>query len=58
MDHILAVYALGGSPEAIEETYISHNYNDAVKQSPNRITDDNFFEHLGDTEYVGTPARN
>lgn len=52
MDHILAVYALGGSPEAIEETYLSHDYNDAVHPSPNRITDANFFEHLGDPECV------
>ena len=53
MDHILAVYSLGGSPQAIEETYISHDYNEAVRPSPNRITDDNFFEHVGDSEYVG-----
>ncbi|KZV67427.1 hypothetical protein PENSPDRAFT_754925 [Peniophora sp. CONT] len=51
MDHILAVYGLGGSPEAIEETYISHDYNDPVKPSPERITDANFFEHLGDDKY-------
>ena len=52
MDHILAVYGLGGAPEAIEETYISHDYNDTVQPSPNRITDANFFEHIGDSEYA------
>ncbi|VDB98220.1 unnamed protein product [Peniophora sp. CBMAI 1063] len=51
MDHILAVYGLGGSPEAIEETYISHDYNEPVKPSPERITDANFFKHLGDDKY-------
>ena len=55
MDHILAVYSLGGSPQAIKETYISHDYNEAVRPSPNRITDDNFFEHVGDSEYVDVP---
>ena len=52
MDHILAVYGLGGSPEAIEETYLSHDYNVPVQASPERISDANFFEHLGDEKCV------
>lgn len=52
MDHTLAVYALGGSPEAIAEVYGSHDYNDPIRPSPESITDANFFKHLGDAEFV------
>ena len=52
MDHILSVYGLGGSPEAIEETYLSHDYLEPVKPGPERITDANFSQHLGDDKWV------
>ena len=52
MDHTLAVWALGGSPEAVEEVYRSHDYTERVRPSPQPITDANFFAHLGDAKYV------
>ncbi|KZV76470.1 hypothetical protein PENSPDRAFT_680138 [Peniophora sp. CONT] len=51
MDHTLAVYALGGSPEAVAEVYKSHDYTEPVHPSPEPITDTNFFEHLGDAKF-------
>jgi len=38
---------VGSTPEALEEVYVTHDYNEPVKQSP-PITDDNFADHLGD----------
>ncbi|KZV76471.1 hypothetical protein PENSPDRAFT_731080 [Peniophora sp. CONT] len=51
MDHTLAVWALGGSPEAVAEVYKSHDYTELVHPSPEAITDANFFEHLGDAKF-------
>ncbi|VDC05665.1 unnamed protein product [Peniophora sp. CBMAI 1063] len=51
MDHTLAVYALGGSPEAVAEVYKSHNYNEPILPSPEPITDANVLEHLGDAKF-------
>ena len=50
MDHTLAVWALGGSPEAVAEVYKSHDYTEPVHPSPEPITDTNFPEHLGDAK--------
>lgn len=50
MDHTLAVWSLGGSPEAVAEVYKSHDYTELVHPSPEAITDANFFEHLGDVK--------
>jgi hypothetical protein len=48
MGHLLSAYAMGGTAECLEEVYISHNYQEPVKPSPEVITDSNFVKHLGD----------
>jgi hypothetical protein len=51
MDHMLSLYSMGGTAEAIEEVYVSHDYEDPVTHSPEPITDENFAQHLGDAKY-------
>ncbi len=52
--HVLAVYALGASPELIRDV----NYKTHLPKllptfaNPGPITEENFTEHLGDEKYV------
>jgi hypothetical protein len=46
--HMLAIYALGASPEIIEDAYSRHDYLKPAFDSPEPITEKNFNEHLGD----------
>jgi hypothetical protein len=48
---VLAIYALGASPEIIEEAYSRHEYLKPAFDSPEPVTDNNFTEHLGDGRY-------
>jgi hypothetical protein len=45
---MLAIYALGASPEIIEDAYSRHDYLKPAFDSPEPITEKNFNEHLGD----------
>ena len=47
--HMLAIYALGASPEMIEEAYSLQDHLKPAFGSPEPITDKNFIEHLGDS---------
>ena len=49
---MLAIYALGASPEIIEDAYSRHDYLKPAFDSPEPITEKNFNEHLGDERYV------
>ncbi|KAH8984551.1 hypothetical protein EDB86DRAFT_3084442 [Lactarius hatsudake] len=50
--HILAVYALGASPELIRDVYKTHlPVLQPTVVSPVPITQENFVEHLGDERY-------
>ncbi|KAI0028806.1 hypothetical protein K488DRAFT_89369 [Vararia minispora EC-137] len=51
MDHLFAMWSIGASAEALEEVYVTHDYEDPVKPSPEPITDSNFVEHLGDANF-------
>ena len=46
--HVLAIYALGASPEMIEEAYSRDDHHKPAFSSPEPITDKNFSDHLGD----------
>ena len=48
MDHLFAAYGLGASPALLKEIYGSHQYEQPVKSSPQEITDETFFQYLGD----------
>lgn len=50
--HVLAVYALGASPELIRDVYKTHlPVLQPTLVSPDPITQENFIEHLGDERY-------
>ncbi|KAH9170233.1 hypothetical protein EDB89DRAFT_1979523 [Lactarius sanguifluus] len=50
--HVLAVYALGASPELIRDVYKTHlPVLKPTLVSPVPITQENFIEHLGDERY-------
>ncbi|VDB95953.1 unnamed protein product [Peniophora sp. CBMAI 1063] len=53
MDHLFAAYGLGASPALLKEIYASHRYEQPVKSSPQEITDETFFQHIGDEKYYG-----
>ena len=52
--HLVAIYAMGAGGPLLEEVYKTHivTLQPAFK-SPEPITDDNFWKHLGQREYVG-----
>jgi hypothetical protein len=51
--HVLAIYALGASPELIKYAYRTHLPKLLpVLVSPESITEKNFTEHLGDEKYI------
>ena len=52
--HILAVYALGVSPELIRDVYYKSHLPNLQPSlvSPRPITEENFIEHLGDEKYI------
>jgi hypothetical protein len=47
---MLAIYALGASPQIIEDAYKTHDYLKPAFDSPEPITDKNFTEHLGNAK--------
>ncbi|KAI0065175.1 hypothetical protein BV25DRAFT_1822291 [Artomyces pyxidatus] len=49
--HLFAVYALGASPQLLQEVYDTHSYQQPIVESPEPITEENFSEHLGDSKY-------
>jgi Questin oxidase-like len=50
---VLAIYALGASPELINDAYYIHLPKLLpVLVSPESITEGNFVEHLGDEKYL------
>ncbi|KAI0262052.1 hypothetical protein BC834DRAFT_892812 [Gloeopeniophorella convolvens] len=52
--HVLAIYALGASPQRIEEAYRAQSSLTPTISSPESITDANFVEHLGkERRYYG-----
>ncbi|KZV73347.1 hypothetical protein PENSPDRAFT_574842 [Peniophora sp. CONT] len=54
MDHLFAAYGLGASPALLKEIYASHaRYEQPIKSSPQEITDETFFQHLGDEKFYG-----
>ena len=52
--HVLAVYALGASPELIRDVYYKAHLPklQPALVSPGPITEENFTEHLGDEKYL------
>jgi len=52
--HVLAIYALGASPELIKDSYNNSQLPKLlpIPVSPNRITEKDFAEHLGDEKYI------
>ena len=52
--HLVAIYAMGARGELIEQAYQTHIvYMRPAFKSPEPITDENFWKHLGKREYVG-----
>ena len=52
--HLVAIYAMGARGELIEQAYQTHiAYMRPAFESPEPITDENFWKHLGKREYVG-----
>ncbi|KAI0315492.1 hypothetical protein OF83DRAFT_1199907 [Amylostereum chailletii] len=51
MDHLFALYSLGGTPAALDEVYAAHDYQMPAFASPEPITGVNFLEHLGDDKF-------
>jgi len=53
----LVVYALGASPELIRDVYNKRHITKLlpIPVSPERITEENFVEHLGDEKYISEP---
>ncbi|KAI0300671.1 hypothetical protein B0F90DRAFT_397628 [Multifurca ochricompacta] len=49
--HVLAIYALGASPEIMTEAYGTHERLKPMVESPEPITDKNYLDHLGDQRY-------
>jgi Questin oxidase-like len=51
---VLAIYALGASPELIKDAYHRTHLPKLlpVPVSPECITEKNFTEHLGDEKYI------
>ena len=52
MDHLFALYGLGGSGEALDEVYAAHDYQKPAFGSHEAVTNDNFLVHLGDDKYA------
>ena len=52
--HVLAVYALGASPELIRDVYYKTHVPKLLPAllSPGPISEANFTEHLGDEKYI------
>ena len=52
--HVLAIYALGASPELIKDAYYKTHLPKLlpVLVSPESITEKNFTEYLGDEKYL------
>ncbi|KAI0028811.1 hypothetical protein K488DRAFT_57715 [Vararia minispora EC-137] len=51
MDHLLAMWGVGATADALEEVYVTHDYEEPVQPSPEPITDSNFVAHLGDPDF-------